>query len=121
MEADRVNVFVYGTLKRGRSNHWYLRESQYVGVYYTDNSYALYTHGLPYMVKEEKGGGVKGELFKVDAKTLQSLDYLEGHPTFYKREEIWVYDIEVGHNVKAYTYIYQGDIDPERMTKLTEY
>jgi gamma-glutamylcyclotransferase (GGCT)/AIG2-like uncharacterized protein YtfP len=121
MEADRVNVFVYGTLKRGKSNHWYLRESEYLGVYYTDNHYALYVKGLPYMVKEDKGGGVKGELYRVDMNILAQLDSLEGHPTFYKRETIWVYDAEVGHNVKAYTYIYQGDINPDSMLKLSCY
>ena len=41
---------------------------------------------------------VEGELYAVDDKELSSLDRLEGHPNYYKREEIetsegvaWIY------------------------------
>ena len=120
MEAS-IKLFVYGTLKRGRSNHVFLSESTYLGEYHAGKDYALYVAGLPYMVKEIKGGGVVGELYNIDVRTLMSIDRLEGHPSFYKREEIWVYDTEVGAEVKAYTYIYQGQINPETMTKLKKY
>jgi gamma-glutamylaminecyclotransferase len=106
-----AKVFVYGTLKRNKSNHWYLIESKYLGEYYTDNNYALYVRGLPYMVKEDKGGGVLGELFEVDEFTLEQLDKLEGHPNFYRREEIWVYDATNGLNVKVYAYIMPNKVD----------
>lgn len=99
-------VFVYGTLKRGKGNHGFLENSTYLGEYYTDNNYTLIVSGLPYMVKRTNGGGVQGELYKIDEDTLKDLDLLEGHPNFYRRETIPVYDFESGNMVEAFAYLY---------------
>ena len=103
-----MKVFVYGTLRKNRSNHWFLREAKHVCDAYTDNNYTLYVAGLPCMVKEAGNGGVFGEVYEVDEHTLEQLDRLEGHPDFYKREDIWVYEAATGHDIKVQTYIYQG-------------
>jgi gamma-glutamylcyclotransferase (GGCT)/AIG2-like uncharacterized protein YtfP len=60
------------------------------------------------MVKEEKGLGVYGELYKVDELTLKRLDRLEGHPDFYRRSDITVIDLETGSPVNCQAYIYNG-------------
>lgn len=99
-------LFCYGSLMKNNFNHHYLEGSEYLGDYFTDRGYALFVAGLPYMVKRKGGGGVQGELYKISPETLKSLDVLEGHPTFYKREEISVYDFESGNEVKAYAYIH---------------
>ena len=119
MERDTVKVFVYGTLKKNKSNHWWLKEAKYVGDYYTDKNLALYVEGLPYMVREPNGGGVLGEVYEVDRETLFALDRLEGHPSFYRREDIWVFDIEVGAEMKVQAYLYPKI--PKNGVKLRSY
>lgn len=99
-------LFAYGSLKRGKSNHYILENSEYLGKVFTDKNYTMFIVGLPYMVKRKNGGGVEGELYRVDKDTLRILDVLEGHPDFYYRETIQVYDFEDGHMREAYAYLH---------------
>ena len=86
---QRHLVFVYGTLKRGGSNHGRLTGQTYVGNARTDRGVTLYSLG----VQDGRGGaggypglvysstdkdGVTGELWYIDNTTLTSLDELEG-------------------------------------------
>lgn len=103
-----MTIFVYGTLKRGRHNSSLLKNATYLGQYFTDKGYTLYVDRLPFMVQEKDGQGVMGELYKIDNTIRRNLDLLEGHPSYYKRTPIVVYDIEVGHSVATEAYIYQG-------------
>jgi gamma-glutamylaminecyclotransferase len=84
-------VFVYGTLKRGHMNHRILEHgnAEFLGTAATLRDHSLFVDGLPYLVEgthEDPGSHqVRGELYKVDAETMASLDRLEGHPRFYER------------------------------------
>lgn len=96
---DKVQVFVYGSLKQGFGNHkWHLSNSEYLGEAETLPQYSIFSLGsFPGVIK---GGTtcIQGELYNVTRKELRSLDALEGHPSFYAREEIetsegtaWIY------------------------------
>lgn len=88
------NVFVYGTLMRGFGNHSLMRGSNFIGVAITNEKYVLLGSGIPYITKEgdsyemnkDKASRVTGELYQVDESRMPSLDSLEGHPIWYKRE-----------------------------------
>lgn len=97
-------VAVYGTLKKNYSNYWwYLGESTYVGRGKTYSKYPLVIAGLPYLINEKgKGHNVEIDLFKVTDATLSDLDRLEGHPNWYRREQIYV-DVN-GKKVLAWIY-----------------
>lgn len=104
----KQRVFVYGTLKSGMYFHdAYLGgdKSNFVGPAVTTKDYTLYVRGLPFMVRETSDTGVKGELYEVDESVLASLDELEGHPIFYKRDIIEVNDKD-GKKVLAWGYLY---------------
>lgn len=110
-------VFVYGSLKKnGMLHDYYLSKSKYVGKSKTKDRMLLLvpttktdkTQWFPAMYKELPQADttdykyIEGELYRVSAKTLQSLDIAESHPDFYKREVI---DIVVGDKVvKAWCY-----------------
>ena len=91
---------VYGTLKKGYSNYnHYLKNSNHIGTGVTASKYPLIIQGLPYLINEKgKGYNVEVDVFSVSDATLSNIDRLEGHPTWYKREEI-----EVKVNGKTYT------------------
>lgn len=73
-------VFVYGTLKRGGSNHAHLADQRCLGPARTRPGYTLYQPAdYPGMVPDESDrDGVVGELWQVDDACLRRLDRLEG-------------------------------------------
>jgi len=93
------NVFVYGSLRKGYYNHdvlqslphKFLSKSQIKGeIFPTRFGFPCLMEGL---------GLVDGEVYAVDADSLDVLDWFEGHPNFYVRKEVqttnglsvWVY------------------------------
>jgi gamma-glutamylcyclotransferase (GGCT)/AIG2-like uncharacterized protein YtfP len=91
---------VYGTLKRGMSNHAVLGDSPYLYSDYIRGR--LYDLG-PYpaaLRSVHPSEVIQGEVYECTDKQLQRLDRLEGNPILYKREkvnttesedEVWVY------------------------------
>lgn len=83
--SKKTLVFVYGSLMRGLFNSKLLDGSKLLGKHETDPKFKMFNLG---MFPGVTGGGdtpIKGEVYEVDSETLNSLDILEGHPTFYKR------------------------------------
>lgn len=85
------NLFVYGTLKKGFSNHHYLKTATLLGIAKTALPYPMILKhkAFPYLInKPKKGLQVKGELYQIDYPTLLKIDELEGYPEHYTRCEI---------------------------------
>lgn len=82
------HVFVYGTLKTGFHNHYLLAGSDFIGAGETVNKYAMYQHGIPYVIKEEAVSRIRGEVYAVNDDTIVHLDRLERHPEWYYREVV---------------------------------
>lgn len=93
-------VFVYGTLKRGHSNHHWLANATFLGRRLLRGG-RLHNLG-PYpmaVLSPEQQTVIHGELFAVTDRELACLDQLEGYPSFYDRslqtlstgETAWVY------------------------------
>lgn len=74
----RTLVFVYGTLKRGGSNHAWIEQQQFVAEARTAPVYRMYDlGGYPGMVRDENGLSIQGEIWSVDEAGLIKLDVLE--------------------------------------------
>jgi len=75
-----TSVFVYGTLKRGGSNHHFLAGQKWGGDARTVSGYTLYSLGdYPGMVRsDDPTHEVAGEVWNVDPDCLVELDRLEG-------------------------------------------
>lgn len=88
---NEVLVAVYGTLKRGKINHHWMRRAK--GVFLseassTSNFKMWCDNGVfPYAVPcgEDEGCKIKVELYKVPESNIQILDMLEGYPSLYSR------------------------------------
>lgn len=64
---------------------------------------------------------VIGELYMVDDATMDRLDHVEGHPDFYKREKIKVYDSN-GNEVECWAYIFPKEkLDLSKLEKVYEF
>jgi gamma-glutamylcyclotransferase (GGCT)/AIG2-like uncharacterized protein YtfP len=77
MEGERERVFVYGTLRRGASNHFRMEGAEWVG----SGSLPGFLYRLswyPGLVLDPEGGPVVGEVFFVPPRLLETLDEFEG-------------------------------------------
>ncbi len=73
-------VFVYGTLKRGGTNHPLLAKQTFEGEAVSAPGFRMYElDGYPGLVRDETDhDGVTGEVWTVDSACLARLDELEG-------------------------------------------
>ncbi|MBK1735860.1 hypothetical protein CKO15_11340 [Halorhodospira abdelmalekii] len=81
-------VFVYGTLKRGHSNHHVLARAngRFLMAWATAPEYELIDLGAFPAVREGGGTAIQGEIYKV--RDLAPIDRLEGYPMLYDRKRI---------------------------------
>ena len=117
-----INIFVYGTLKRGFYNNDLLKSSLFIADAITKEKYPMVNveSFFPYLIND-KGHGthVKGELFKTDVKTLENIDELEGYPDLYTREFITI--ISLGIEISAIVYFVKDVINYSNLELLEEF
>ena len=100
-------VFVYGTLKRGCSNHHFLTGQTFVAEARTAPGFRLYSlGGFPGMITQEGDReGVTGEIWSVDADALVRLDGLEGvDEGMYRREAVPLQPPHADLGIEGYVY-----------------
>ncbi len=81
--TEVLDLFVYGSLMRGESNHYLLKAAEYRG----EDAIAeadLFCLG-PYPMFVPGTGTVYGECYHIPLKIIPSLDRLEDHPHYYQR------------------------------------
>lgn len=109
-----MHIFIYGTLKRGECRAECMH-GVFVGIRKTLPQYRLFNVGsYPALIEDHKNGkSVEGELWAISEKCLKDLDIIEGHPHYYKRQSVDLYQTPpmppTGRSVL--TYIFQGDVD----------
>lgn len=100
-------IFVYGSLKRGKSAHHFMERHNAVFLRedVTNTRYHIYKVGwFPGMGEDSMVvGGVVGEVYEVTDECLAALDQYEGAPELFRREEI---ELSNGDRVLAYLYNY---------------
>lgn len=89
-----LTVFVYGTLKTGEpNNYWLTGESngsaQLLSAGKTKECYPLVTatrYHIPFLLNlPGEGHQISGEIYAIDDTKLKHLDDLESYPQFYDR------------------------------------
>lgn len=117
----KIPVFVYGTLRKGQYNHYFLKDAHYLADGVTENKYGMYAHAYPMVTRDMQDVQIKGELYLVTKEEFKHLDRLEGYPTFYDREKIsvvtdntvieaWMYFLDdVKNKHEGMYYIASGD------------
>jgi len=106
-------VVVYGTLKKGYSNHRLLEAADLIGVAQIYGDRILNDTWPPtFTYTEGNKTPFEGELYKVTAEELRRLDGLEGHPNGWYRTQVdAVSDMGNGVTdiVRAWCYFYYVD------------
>ena len=102
------HVFVYGTLKKGFRNHFYLKGQKLLGRTTTVPGYILVDLGpFPGLIEQEDGK-VFGEVWEIDEGCLFDLDILESG--LFERKSIKLQvPFEGQDNIECYFYIGRGD------------
>lgn len=102
--AERYAVFVYGSLLSGQTNNRLLAHSELVGN--ATVAGVLYSLGsFPGLRLDPSGGIVRGEVWLVDSRALESLDRLEGTESgFYERVVCDVFVESRGCEWEAFAY-----------------
>jgi len=108
---ERNKVFVYGTLKRGCRNHRFLRGARFLGEAALAD-FAMYRVASYPGIVPFPGERVTGEVYEVDARTLQRLDMLEDEGELYERRLLTVTKAD-GEMLEAWVYVWKGDV-PEK-------
>lgn len=101
-------IFVYGSLKRGCSNHAFLHGQSFLGTARTVPGFRLFDLGdYPGMIAwNDDQAGVQGEVWAVDAVCLTRLDELEGTAEgLYRRGSISLLAPFSGQTVETYFYL----------------
>ena len=108
------NVFVYGTLMKGETNHHYLENSTFLGMA-TIEGYEMYNVGR-YPAIIDGDGIIIGELYQVPNIDMPSIDMLEGEGSLYIKRCETVTDSK-GKSSFAFIYVYNRDCsDLERIS-----
>ena len=83
-------IGVYGTLKKGHSNHHLIDHCHYLGECISENDYTMYSVNDWYPAVVFGGeDAILMEVFRVDDKeTADNLDRLEGYPSLYIKDII---------------------------------
>lgn len=101
-------IFVYGTLKRGCSNHAFLAGQAFLGEARTVPGFRLFDlDGFPGMVpRADDRDGVSGEIWSVDPECLARLDILEGTAEgLYRRKPVPLLAPFAERSVESYLYL----------------
>lgn len=101
---EKELFFVYGTLMSMYGNNRLLVDETLVDKAITVNDYQMFASGIPYVLKEINKYPIHGEVWEVKKESIRSLDGLEGHPNFYRREKIQVTLKSTGEIVEAWIY-----------------
>jgi len=88
LEIQDKLVFVYGTLKYGFHNHALLEDDVFISKGETDEEYLMTESGIPYVSSNIPYSKIKGEIYLVSQESMDMLDMLESHPTWYERKMV---------------------------------
>jgi len=103
-----MKVFVYGSLKKNKKLHHYLKNSRFLGYATTKQKHPMIISvkgWYPYLLDvKNMGFNVKGEVYEINFRTLRRLDRIEETPHYYRRKKITV--LLKGRTVKVWVYVY---------------
>jgi len=112
--SNLIPVFVYGTLRSGQVNHYYISNSIFVGIAKSNEHYCMHANKIPFVSASQRVSQIKGEVYLVTESQLSALDSLEGYRpeylerSWYNREQMGV-QLENGEQMNVYCYFNESN------------
>lgn len=110
-ENGTINLFIYGTLKRGQSRHHALKKQRFIDEVSTAPHYRLVSCGeYPGLIRadDDRGLSIHGELWRIDRSLLSRLDAIESvDEQLYERASVTL--SRPYESMAVQTYIYLGN------------
>lgn len=112
-------VAVYGSLRKGLSNHSVIEKSRLLGFDFVEG-FSMYpinkSNGFPFALQDNSENSIKVEVYEINNEsTKMRLDSLEGYPSFYDRVII---DTEFG---KCWIYVLNMEKDTSSMVSISDW
>ena len=101
----RKRQFLYGTLMKGQRAEHLIGNSECLGLYLLKD-YAMYDLDAYPGIVAQKGFHVIGEVYRIPADLMETIDRYEGEGSLYHRVTVPVTNYE--GTVYAKTYVYNG-------------
>lgn len=102
-------VFVYGSLKTNKERGFL--QKFFKGKGHTQDKFGMVNlKSFPGLIRTTSflAAQVEGELYKVPKDILDTLDFIEGHPNFYRRELLPI--MVDGSKVTAWVYLLSPEV-----------
>jgi gamma-glutamylaminecyclotransferase len=111
-------LFVYGTLRKGYGNSYLLANSELIGAAKTTNKYQMLIEGsIPFVRFDVHNVEITGEVYKVSNETLEEIDILEGHPTWYIRKTVPIVLLDSCREIEAWLY-FNDTVDETKLKEI---
>lgn len=111
MSERTETIFVYGTLRRGGSNHHRLRGAEFIAM--ATMAGRLYRiDWYPGLVADVNSGEVTGEIHRVSSSLLAALDEYEGPE--YRRVKMEIRTTHEEPTCRAWVWLWNGPVDESR-------
>lgn len=91
-----TEIFVYGSLRKGGSNHSILASSKFIGRAKTVQKLIMRARSFPFVSDDQQVSIIHGEVYSVNSSVLRLIDQLESYDvlspqnSWYEREKILV-------------------------------
>ncbi|MEC7502077.1 MAG: gamma-glutamylcyclotransferase family protein [Planctomycetota bacterium] len=100
-------IFVYGSLRKGMTQHAILAGAQFLGSAMTKPEYTLLDAGAWPAAVRDGNTAIVGELYEVKPNKVSEIDRYERHPNFFCRQKIMLAD-----EIMAWMWIYVSEVHP---------
>ncbi len=97
-----ADLFVYGTLLRGASNHHRLSGARFLAAAVTEPRYDLFDFGWHPALVDAGATAVRGEVYALPDDALPAIDAFEGEHEFVRRE------VRLAGGASAWAYFFIG-------------
>jgi gamma-glutamylaminecyclotransferase len=121
---DNHCLAVYGTLRKGEHNHPLLgKDAKFLFKGTTVQCYPMVGHGIPFVYDEPgRGGNIVVEVYEIpNVASRNSVDRLEGHPGWYRRELIHVLSDDRCQSRRVWMYFMQGKCTHAKSGWITDF
>ncbi|MDW7731893.1 MAG: gamma-glutamylcyclotransferase family protein [Methanolobus sp.] len=107
-------IFVYGSLKKGFSNHHRMERSEFICSTRTLEEFAMADLNMfPGVIRDKKISCIHGEVYDLNTNTLRQIDMYEGE--WYSREDV---ELEAGFTAQMYFLVkYPWDTEDLRIIR----